>query len=454
MAADRMTLATSEKTPRPPIRRRAWIMVAVLFVFMLLNYADKSIVGLIGVDLIHDLDIDASDFGLAQSAFFWPYAAGAILGGLLIGRIPARWLLGGVALIWAFSLLPMVWSSSFTVLLISRMLLGFAEGPAPAMALGVTHSWFPAAQRAVPTSFIIAGTSAGPLLAAPVITAVIGRFDWHAAFAVTAVAGVVWVVVWLFIGREGPEEVGHAGSSFDELPVHVPYRRLLTSGTVVGLTVMFFATYCATAVKISWLPLALRQGLGYDAGGTGWLISLTYLCTAVLIIAFGVVSRAMTKRGASIRVSRGLLSCGLVAASGVFTMAWPYLDRGPVQIAALVVGASLCVGAQGVAWSLVSDVVPAKQRGTVIGVMVTCYSLGGVIAPLVLGDLVDKASSPLDGYQSGFTAVGVVLLIGGALATWLIRPERDVAVFVAAHRPAEESATAPVSAEVVGGRGN
>ncbi|MFF3493247.1 MFS transporter [Streptomyces sp. NPDC002795] len=432
MAAESLPLTASTETRRPPAGRRAWLMVALLLAFMLLNYADKAVVGLVGVDLLRDLDIDASEFGVVQSGFFWLYAAGAIVGGFLVGRVPARWLLGGIALLWVLCLLPMVWSTSFTVLLVSRMLLGFAEGPSAAMALGVAHSWFPAARRALPTSFVVAGASFGPLVAAPVITAVVARFDWHAAFAVTAVAGLVWVVVWLFIGRGGPEGAGRAEGTFAELPERVPYRRLLTSGTVIGLTVLFFATYASVAVKVSWLPLALRQGLGYDATTTGWLVALTYGSGGVLMIFFGAVSRAMTLRGAGVRASRGVLSCVLVAVAGLCTIAWPSLDRGPLQILVLVVGASLCVGAQGVAWALVSDVTPAAQRGTVMGVMVSCYSLGGVVAPLVLGGLVNGASDPLGGYRTGFAGLGGLLLVAALVAIWLIRPARDVAAYASA----------------------
>ncbi|MFE1228483.1 MFS transporter [Streptomyces sp. NPDC058745] len=437
MAADSLPPSTPADAAPPSYRRRAWLMVMALLAFMLLNYADKAVVGLVGVDLLHDLGIDAGEFGVVQSGFFWLYAAGAVAGGFLTGRIPARWLLGGVALLWVLCLLPMVWSTSFTVLLVSRMLLGFAEGPSAAMALGVAHSWFPADRRTLPTSLVIAGASFGPLVAAPVITAVVARFDWHAAFAVTAAAGLVWVVVWLLVGRDGPEAVGHAGSIFVDLPERVPYRRLLASGTVVGLTVLFFATYASVAIKVSWLPLALRQGLGYDATTTGWLVALTYGSGGVLMIVFGAVSRTMTKRGAGVRASRGLLSCVLVAVAGLCTMLWPALGRGPAQVFFLVVGTSLCVGAQGVAWALVSDVTPARQRGTVIGVMVSCYSMGGVLAPLVLGGLVDAAADPLDGYRLGFAGLGALLLVAALIAMRLVRPERDVASFAAAAPPAK-----------------
>ncbi|MFF2503014.1 MFS transporter [Streptomyces sp. NPDC058067] len=418
-------------------QRRAWLVVAALFAFMALSYADKVVVGLAGVDLLRDLHMDAAQFGVVQSGFFWLFALGAILTGLLVGRIPARWLLGGVALLWAASLLPMVWSTSFTVLLLTRMLLGFAEGPTAALAFGVTHSWFPAERRAVPTALVSAGVTAGPLLAGPVITAVIGTWSWHAAFAMMAAAGLVWVVLWLLIGREGPEPAGHPKPlTAAALPARVPYARLLTSRTVIGIAVLFFATYCSAAINVSWLPLTLRQGLGYDAATAGWLVTLPYLAGALLMVVFGSVSQALTKRGRSNRVARGLLSCGLVGAGGLATVAWPTLTPGAAQIAMLTLGSGLVAGAQGAAWSLVSDVVPARQRSATIGVLVAFYSMGGVLAPLVLGDLVNGASTPLAGYRLGYTVLGIVLATGAALAGWLINPERDTARFAAHAREA------------------
>lgn len=182
---------------------RAWLVIALLCLFMLINFADKVVVGLAGVDIMRDLGIDAAQFGIVQSSFFWLFACGSVVGGLLTGRVPARWLLAGVATIWVLSLLPLIWSASFGVLIATRMLLGFAEGPAAAMATATAHTWFPADKRALPSSIVTAGAGLGPLIAAPVLTAVISKYSWHAAFAVLAVAGSIWVLAWFVLGKEG-----------------------------------------------------------------------------------------------------------------------------------------------------------------------------------------------------------------------------------------------------------
>ncbi|MFH8616326.1 MFS transporter [Streptomyces sp. NPDC017979] len=434
MAVDRgLSTANPPSPPRRRVDRRAWIIVVTLFFFMLLSYADKVVVGLAGVEMIRDIGIDSGQFGVVQSSFFWLYALGAVLGSVLVGRFPARWLLGAVALIWVISLLPMIWSTSFAVLIVSRMLLGFAEGPTAAMAFGVTHSWFPAEKRALPTSVVAAGASFGPIAAAPVITAVVLEYDWHAAFAVTAAAGLVWVVVWFAMGRDGPEKAAEVPTPSSRLPERVPYRALLTSGTVIGIAVLFFVTYCSTAIKVSWLPLYLREGLGYDAVTAGRLITLPYLAGAVMMVVTGVVSRALTKRGVSNRLARGVLGSVLVLAGGASTVAFAVLDRGTLQMSLIIAGAALSGAAQGVVWAALSDVIPPKQRGTVIGFVVAFYSMGGVIGPLLLGRLLDGAATPSAGYAQGFTLLGVVMIVGSLVAARLIDPERNAAAFVAAY---------------------
>ena len=48
-----------------------------------------------------------------------------------------------------------------------------------------------------------------------------------------------------------------------------------------------------------------------------------------------------------------------------------------------------------------------------------------VIAPLVLGAVIQDAASPLSGYDRGYAMLGAFLVIGGFIGLVLIRPEAD-----------------------------
>ncbi|MCM2387628.1 MFS transporter [Streptomyces albipurpureus] len=415
---------------RSPTRRRAWVVLALLVCLMLVNYADKVVVGLAGVGMKEELDLDDSQFGVIQSSFYWLFAVGCVLGGWLGGKLPARWLLAGIAAVWALSLAPMTAQVGFTTIVACRVLLGLAEGPTTALAMQVAHSWFPAHKRAIPSSIVVAGAGIGPLIAAPILTWVILTYSWHAAFGVLAVVGAVVAVLWVIGGDSGPEAAsgGHGtAANAPALPDHVPLRRLFSTGTLIGMAVLFFVAYANTSVKVSWLPLYLREGLGYDATTAGNLVALPYLGSAVAVILVGVVSAVMTRRGITNRITRGVLPGALVLTSGVCTIAFSSMDRGAPQMLLLALGSCLNSAGYGVAFAGLADVIPAKQRGTVFGIVTGVYSLGGIVAPLVIGTLVSSSESVAVGYGDGFLVLGVTTMIGAAVALLVVHPDRDAA---------------------------
>lgn len=67
----------------------------------------------------------------------------------------------------------------------------------------------------------------------------------------------------------------------------------------------------------------------------------------------------------------------------------------------------------------------------VFGIITAVYSLGGVVAPLVLGKLVASGDSVALGYGDGFLVLGVTMIIGAVAALLLVDPDRDVAKLAA-----------------------
>jgi MFS family permease len=411
--------ATTDQAAAP---RRAWTVVALLFSLVVVNFADKIVVALAGPDVKHDLHIGDAAFGVAQSSFFWLFAVGSVLGGWLGGKVPARWLLAGVAAVWALSAAPLVGQVGFTALVACRVLLGLAEGPTTALTMYVTHSWFPAERRALPSSVVTAGATVGPLVAAPTLTWIITQHSWHLAFGVLAVVGLLFAGLWLVFGRTGPYRVEAAP---DALPERLPLRRIFGSGTMMGILILLFVSYGTTAVKLTWLPLYLEEGLGYSKTTAASIVALIYLGMTVFVVLVGLVSRTMTKRGMSHRASRGVLASCLVLGAALATFGFAALGRGPLQITLLVLSSCLYSAGYGVAFAGVSDVVPSRQRGTVLGIVGAVYSVAGILTPAMMGSLAGHSGTPRAGYDEGFFILGAAMLVGSLIALFLINPERD-----------------------------
>ncbi len=416
------------RAPHPTRSRRAWIIVGLLVAFMLINHADKSVIAFAGVQIQKDLGLSSEQFGLLQSSFFWLFAAGALFFGWLSSRVSLRWLLAGLMLTWVATMIPLLGTVSFGVLIACRVVLGFAEGPAFALANHAAHSWFPPEKRAMAGGFVSAGASIGTLLAAPALTWIIFRWDWHAAFYVLIAMGVLWAVAWLILGRNSGDGDAAPASTVVVETVDAPYKTILRTGTVIGIAVLMFSSYWSTTLKIAWLPVYLQEGLGYDTATAGQLMMLPYGLAAVGAIGAGWISGRLVSRGVSRKVARGWFSAALVAGGGLSMAGFTLLDQGTPQLILIALAFSMNTAAFGVALSAIADVVQAKKRGMVLGMLSAIASISGMVAPLVLGFTVGSSVDKITGYAIGFKSSGVLMIVGAIVAVFLVNPERDIAV--------------------------
>jgi len=62
----------------PLTPRRAWGITFLLFLYMLVNFAEKIVVGLAGVPIMTDLGLTPKGFGFLGSAFFFLSSVSAV----------------------------------------------------------------------------------------------------------------------------------------------------------------------------------------------------------------------------------------------------------------------------------------------------------------------------------------------------------------------------------------
>ena len=151
-----------------------------------------------------ELKLTPEQFGFLGSSFFILFSISAIVVGFIANRIETRWVLLAMAVIWSVAQFPMVGTVSFTTLVICRIILGAGEGPAFAVAAHALYKWFPDEKRTLPTAILSQGSAFGVILAVPALNWIIVNHSWHYAFGALGVVGLMWVVAWLVMGKEGP----------------------------------------------------------------------------------------------------------------------------------------------------------------------------------------------------------------------------------------------------------
>ncbi|WP_313823293.1 MFS transporter, partial [Citricoccus sp.] len=266
-----------------PNSRRNWGIVVLLLIFFMLNFADKAAIGLASEPIREGMGLSASDYGLLSSAFFWLFAVGAVVLTAAFRRISYNWAAGILMVTWILSMLPLTTQTSFGVLLVSRIALGFFEGPAHALCQSIVHGLFPPEKRATAGAVVNAGSSLGPLLAAPALTWIILTWDWHASFIFLTAISVVWVIIWFAYADKLPfrkRSVDHAirpAAVDPNQDIVVPFYRLLLTPSFWGLALLSFAGYLITSLKVTWLPAFMNEGLGYSMESVGLLVTIPYV---------------------------------------------------------------------------------------------------------------------------------------------------------------------------------
>jgi len=420
-----------------PTPKGAWRITLLLFLFMVVNFADKIVVGLAAVPIMTDLKLDAEQFGLLGSSFFFLFSISAIVVGFIVNRVATHWVLAVLAVIWALTQFPMVGSVSFVTLLICRVILGAGEGPAFSVAVHAIYKWFPDEKRTLPTAVLSQGSAFGVILAVPTLNWLIVNYSWHHAFGALGIVGLLWVAVWLMLGKEGPLVPTRAEAAAE---VRYPYARLLTSPTFIGCCIATFGAYWALSLGLTWFTAFIVQGLGFSQHAAGLISIMPWVFGACVVLFTGWLSQRLMMRGMSTRGARGVLGAAPLVAGGLLLLVMPYTDSAAVRIALLVIGPGLCGAIYVVCPPMLGEFTPVSQRGAVIAIYGAIYTLAGIIAPAVMGSIIQHADGLMQGYMRGFAINGLVMIGAGLLGLLLLWPNSERARLARTHSAAEEFA--------------
>jgi MFS family permease len=428
------THSTADR-PDPEYRPlMAWSMLILLAVFMVINFADRTILALAAQPLIRELGLSASEFGFISSSFYFLYSVSAAGVGFLATRhIPLKWLLFVMSLLWAATQLPVFLFASGGVLLGTRIALGAAEGPATAVANSTAYSWFPPHRRGLPTSVLTSGPSIAKLVAAPLLTVLIVFQGWRSAFLALAIAGAVWCAIWLVVGGVGPfapapAAVSAGGAAADRAMRRRTFRAVALSRTFLLLLLASYPMYALISVILSWLPSYLEVGLGFSPITSGILFGLPSIVGMAFMLGAGWFTDRLLSAGVSARVARGLVPTLSLALGGIFLTILPFVGtQRYVAYAVLVVGYCLTLLALPIVYAAIGTAAAPSQRTSILSLFIALQSTSGIIAPWATGALLDASADHIDGYNTAFLVLGVLIAIGGLVAATVVDPGRDAA---------------------------
>jgi ACS family hexuronate transporter-like MFS transporter len=393
------TTTGAEIGVQAPVGRYRWVVVALLFTAMVVNYVDRQTIGLLKGEL-------STTFGWSEGNYadlvFWfqaAYAVSYLFFGRIVDLIGARMGFGLAFLIWQGAHIAHAAVNSLGGFIGARMALGIGEGGAFPGGIKAVSEWFPKKERAFATGLFNAGTNIGAIVTPLVIPVVTLAWGWRAAFIVTGLAGLVWLPIWLLVYRHpakhkrvGVAELAHIGSDPPDAVASIPWTRLLGKRETWAFALGKFLIDPIWWMFLFWLPDFLHKRHGLDLTSFGPPLVAIYLLSDIGSVAGGWLSSAFIRGGWSINRARKttMLICALAAT--------------PVAFAAQADSLWLAVGIIGLAtaahqgfsanlYTLPGDVFPRSAVGSVVGIGGMLGAIGGMAMSKYAGWVLDKIGS-------------------------------------------------------------
>ncbi len=153
--------------------------------------------------LASDLHLSPTQMGLLLSSFSLAYAFSQLPLGISLDRVGARVVLGAGILVWAITQIFTGFVGSLSQFLSARLLLGFGEAPLFPAGARTIADWFQQARtRRAQREFFLASATIGPVLAPPIITALMLSLGWRNMYFALGAFGLLLALIWFTCARD------------------------------------------------------------------------------------------------------------------------------------------------------------------------------------------------------------------------------------------------------------
>ncbi|WP_026248892.1 MFS transporter [Streptomyces sp. LaPpAH-108] len=379
------------------------IGVAVYFVAVIF----RTSLGVAGLDAADRFHVGASELSTFSILQLLVYAGMQIPVGLLVDRLGTKKVLCIGAVLFTAGQLGFAFSPSYGTALASRALLGCGDAMTFISVLRLGTRWFPARRGPMIAQLAALAGMAGNLVSTLVLARLLHGLGWTPAFAGSAVAGVVVLVLTLLFLRDHPEghepePASHHGAAYVRRQIAESWRE---PGTRLGMWVHFTTQFPAMVFLLLWGLPFLVEAQGLSRAVAGELLTLVVLSNMVVGLVYGqIVARH--------HAARLPLALGTVAATALLwalTLAWPG-DHAPMPlllVLCVVLGA--CGPASMLGFDFARPANPPERQGTASGIT----NMGGFIASMTtlfaVGVLLDATG---DNYAIAFSTVFVLQALG------------------------------------------
>jgi ACS family D-galactonate transporter-like MFS transporter len=418
-----------------PSRARIGVLILITLA-TLINYLDRSVMGVAKPSLVADLHISPAVMGLIFSAFSWTYALAQIPGGMVIDKLGTRMTYALSLGFWSLATLTHGLMTSVAGLFSARLALGLAEAPCFPANSRILSTWFPQGERAKATGVYTVGEYVGLGFLIPVLSWIVANHGWRSLFFIVGLIGIVFAFVFHAFYRDPKDstsvnqaelELIEGGGGFTRGGASAAFSwrnigKLLGARQIVGASIGQFCSNSTLVFFLTWFPSYLADERGMSFIKTGFAVSLPYIAASIGVLLGGIVSDWLIRKTGSANIGRKApIIAGLLLTSTM--VAANFVESNALVIAIMSV-AFFGQGVAGLGWTLLSDVAPEEMLGLTGGLFNFCANLAGIVTPLVIGFAVGATGS----FYGGLAYVAALGIVGALAYIFVLGDVKRVAI--------------------------
>ncbi|HVU08549.1 MAG TPA: MFS transporter [Verrucomicrobiae bacterium] len=393
------------------------MMVGFAFAATVINYLDRSVLGLVAASPGFKESVHLTDeaYGNIGAAFMLAYAISNGLSGTFIDTVGTR--IGYVCCMawWSLASILHAFVRGPLSLGCCQFLLGTGEaGNWPAAAKMVSE-WFPAKERALASGIFNAGASIGAVISPLVIVWVVTTMGWRSSFVLMGTLGLLWGVCWWLT---------HASLKNTNTPATaqrqtVPVAKLLRTRFVMFFTLSKVFMDPVWYFLLFWFPKYLAEVHHFSMKEIGWKGGIPYFTAAIGNLAGGFLASRLIRHGLPTTVARKasttvfalLMTCIIPA---IFT------SNAPLAIAFISITTFGYTGYTANTLAFPADIFPKQMVASVWGFASMGSGFGGMLFMALSGWGIGHY-----GYMPVFIGYGILPLLALICILFLIGPLRS-----------------------------
>jgi MFS family permease len=424
-----MAHVTSDPVDSSRPTRIRYGVLAFAAALSMITYLDRVCISSGQSNIIHDLGLKSeADLKWVFALFTLAYSLFEVPSGWLGDVIGPRKVLIRIVLWWSFftALTGVIGMSvggvvlgGLVTLAVVRFLFGMGEAGAYPNITRAMHNWFPLQERGLAqgTVWMSARLMGGltPLVWAVLVTglhwpgsetgtALGGWLHWRATFWLFGGLGVGWCLFFALWFRDRPEQktpvnaaelalIRSSAAESEAGHARVPWRKLISSGNLWALCMMYFCQAYGWYFYITYLPRFLEKQYGVAPtslsgaiykGGPLWM-------GAIGCFVGGIVTDRLVRKIGRRWGRKSIGACGHAACMVCFLLC-PYMPTAFTFFLAISFSGFFADLTMGASWATCQDI-GRRYAAIVAGFMNMVGNFGGFVAVVVSGFVLDYGAA-------------------------------------------------------------